>query len=92
MYAHTRVTAAVMRAGESERVPPLVRLHRHEEAASVPAPQHGRGAAGALARRLGRRGEEGGRHLLHGGAYLHTSTYNAGDKRVLCVFLTFLLT
>lgn len=54
-------------------MPPLVRLHRHEEAAPIPAPQHGRGAAGVLTRRLRRRqGREGGRHLLHGGAFYLT--------------------
>lgn len=61
--------SAVVRTGESKRVPALVHVDHHEEAAPVASAQHGRRAAVAFARRLGRRGQESGRHLLHGGAF-----------------------
>ncbi len=57
----------VVRAGKSERLPPVVHFHSHQEAAPVPAAKHGRRAAGAPARRLGRSGQESGRPLLRGG-------------------------
>ena len=63
-FSHLRLKAA-MRAGEGERVPLVVHVDRGSEAASVPSPEHGRGAAGAPRHRLGRRGQGGGR--LHRG-------------------------